>query len=646
MSTARTLQRVVLPLEGNADALPLYAEIRRQVAAENSSPEPTLSTLDQDQVLDRRRLRFTAGSRVSFATYFNAFPAAYWQRWTTMETIELVVRLSGPGRVAVYRSGASANTERVATGRYDRPDQCELVFPLPLKRFMDGGWYWFEVQAGPDEVVLEAAEWRTGKDAAAPPAGVTEGTVTLGVTTFNRPTYLLDLLRQVSGSPDLLAIVDEVVVVDQGTQRVRDETGFDEAEAALGGRLRVIEQANIGGSGGFARGMYETLATGRSRYVLVMDDDIALEPESILRAVAFADRCRRPTLVGGHMFNLYSPTRLHHFGEVVKSWRFHWTPAAGTKADHDFETHSLRSTPWMHRRVDVDYNAWWMCLIPVEVLEKVGLALPIFIKWDDAEYGLRAKKAGFQTVTLPGVAVWHMPFSEKDDVTDWQAYFHQRNRFVAALLHSSYPHGGRLVRDSLYQQVRHLLALQYSVVDLRLRALEDVLAGPEGLHAQLATKLPEVRAARRGYPDADTVTDPEAFPSVRRPDDKGKTGEPPQSRMANLLAAATIGLQQLRRVPREALDRPQIALSARETHWWRLAQVDSALVSTLDGTSVAWYRRDRTRYVALLRRSAKLHERMWAEWPELSRRYQQAAPDLVSAQTWGRTFEQLAREGR
>ena len=53
----------------------------------------------------------------------------------------------------------------------------------------------------------------------------------------------------------------------------------------------------------------------------------------------------------------------------------------------------LRQTPWLHRRVDVDYNAWWMCLIPRAVAEDVGLPLPLFIKWDDAEYGLRARGA-------------------------------------------------------------------------------------------------------------------------------------------------------------------------------------------------------------------------------------------------------------
>ena len=144
-----------------------------------------------------------------------------------------------------------------------------------------------------------------------------------------------------------------------------------------------------------------------------------------------------------------------------------------------------------------------------------GCRLPLFIKWDDSEYGLRAKAAGYPTVTFPGAAVWHVPWTDKNDALDWQAYFHQRNRFVAALLHSPYPHGGRMVRESLNHQIKHLVSMQYSTVELRHQALEDVLAGPDALHDELPTKLPEVKRARASSsPTRQLEADPDAFPPV------------------------------------------------------------------------------------------------------------------------------------
>ena len=189
--------------------------------------------------------------------------------------------------------------------------------------------------------------------------------------------------------------------MDQGTQKVSEAEGFAEVKEALGGKLRIINQSNLGGSGGFARGMFEAVENG-SDYVLLMDDDVVVEPESIIRLLTFADRCKTPTIVGGHMFDLYNRTVMHTFGEVVESVQ---VPASAAKRGddlrHDFMSANLRQTSWLHRRVDVDYNGWWMCLVPTAVIREIGLSLPLFIKWDDAEYGLRAKKQDSRRFPCP-----------------------------------------------------------------------------------------------------------------------------------------------------------------------------------------------------------------------------------------------------
>ena len=639
----------MLPLNRDPDVLPLYVEMGATAGAPITGGPVALERPREqhpENVVDRRRLVVAAGSRASFATYFHAFPASYWRRWTVVEEVELAVQVSGSATVGVYRSTASGRIERVMTAPVEPADGVrELTFSLPLKPFGDGGWYWFDVVAGQGGAALEQAEWRVGTvaDGSEPLLDAAPGTITIGITTYNRPTYLLELLRELGAAPDTMAVVDEVLVVDQGTQRVRAQPDVEAATAGLGDRLRILEQANVGGSGGFARSMLETLSSGRSRYVLLLDDDVAAEPESILRAAVFADLCREPTIVGGHMFSLYARSSLHSFGEVVRPWRFWWQAAGHVWPDHDFARAGLRDTPWLHRRVDVDYNGWWMCMIPVEVLKTIGLSLPFFIKWDDAEYGLRASKAGFRTVSLPGVAIWHVPWNEKDDALDWQAYFHQRNRMVAALLHSPFPRGGRMVQESFNHQVKHLIAMQYSVADLRLRALEDVLSGPEHLHATLATRLLDVRAARSGYPDAQASASVTAFPPVRRRKPLRKDREPgaPAGRVGMVRAAAVGAVRQLLPVRPEAESAPQATVPAMDAAWWRLASLDSAVVSSTDGTSVAWYRRDPARFAELMRRSVLVHERLLAEWPALASRYRAAQDELVSPERWAQTFGDL-----
>ncbi|HET8594707.1 MAG TPA: glycosyltransferase [Intrasporangium sp.] len=634
----RSVARVVLPLDSDVDVLPLYVDgaVVPQLDDDGRPYSHPSSTEQVDQVLGRHSYRLRPGHHTSFGTYFNAFPAGYWRRWTTVEQVTLRIRTEGTGSLVVHRSNARGTAARVAARRLDGAS--ENLVDLPLDGFGDGGWYWFDLIAGQDELVLEEADWLV------PEPGRPRGTVTLGITTFNRTASCVALLEQLAvalgGEGELTGRVDEVLVIDQGTRRVSHEPGFADLAAALAGRIRLIEQANVGGSGGFSRSMVETLDAGCSDYLMLLDDDVVCEPEGIARAASFADFTRRPTVVGGHMFSMYERSTLHAFSEVVLPWQFRWGPAEPTTHDHDLSRCNLRATPWMHRRVDADYNGWWMCLIPVEVLRKVGLSLPFFIKWDDAEFGLRASTAGYPTVSLPGAAVWHVPWTDKDDSVDWQAYFHARNRFIAALLHSPFEHGGRMVRESLFIQLKHVLAMQYSAAALRQQALLDVLRGPEALHESLGTKLREVHRLRSEHPDATVRPDPEAFEPIRRL--RARKRETPTARpsgpLTTILAAAKGVLHQVKPVPQSAQAHPERHVPAVDAGWWSLSRFDSALVSTTDGTGVSWLRRDRAAAVAAMQEALAAHEALLREWPRLAARYRQQLPDLVGVDRWRETL--------
>ena len=502
-----TLQRVILPSASQMDTVPLYMDMGTATGIQlptvgdrdgkTAKPQTFSSATKEAHVedfLSRSSTKVRSGERVSFGSYFNAFPASYWRRWTTVDNVRLQVRTEGAGSVIVYKSNARGSLQRVDTRRVE--GTAENTFELSLAPFGDGGWYWFDLVAGSEPLVMVDAEWQGAA------VDSTPGSVTLQITTLNKTDFCLNNLRLLAENPDALKHVQEILLVDQGTQKVEDADGFAEVRDSLGGKLRIINQSNLGGSGGFARGMFEAVENG-SDYVLLMDDDIVVEPESIIRLLTFADRCKTPTIVGGHMFDLYNRTVLHTFGEVVNPYRFQPSlPSEDMVLGHDFLSSNLRQTSWLHRRCDVDYNGWWMCLIPTSVIREIGLSLPLFIKWDDSEYGLRAKAHGFPTVSLPGSAVWHVSWIDKDDLVGWQAYFHARNRIVAALLHSPYEYGGRVVRESQYADIKHLVSMQYATAHGRGWALEDVLKGPSGLPELLPSKLPEIRKMMAGYSDS------------------------------------------------------------------------------------------------------------------------------------------------
>ncbi len=642
----KTVHRVVFPTDGDTDTLPLYVDFnaaQRVVDGEQRTARSGAGTTAvvaqhktqrSDFILGRRSLRLPAHRRLSFGTYFNAFPASYWRAHTDVAEVRLVVEVDAEATVVIYRSTARGTSNRVKSVHVDAGSPVSV--DLPITAFGDGGWYWFDLVALDDDVTLERAEWAVPQ-----PEGFLPGTLSVAVTTFNRPDYCVRHLSTFAESEDLLGILDRLIITDQGTQKVRDEEGFEEAAALLGDKFALLEQGNLGGSGGFARGMHETVNDGRSTYVILLDDDVLVETEGIMRAANFADFTRKPTIVGGHMFNLYERSVLHSFGEEINEYRYFWGPVSNTFEAHDFSSSNLRTTPWMHRRVDVDFNGWWMCLIPTSIIREIGLALPVFIKWDDAEYGIRAKAHGFRTVSLPGAAVWHMPWTEKDDTIDWQAYYHQRNRWLAAMLYSPYKRGGRMPRESFMVDVRHLLSMQYSAVELRLNALEDLLDGPSHLHATIGAKLPEIRKRRADFDDARVSKNIAQFPEIKRvkPPKKGLKPSPPRTLKNALVKAGTGALRQVRSARPEASVHPEANVPAMDARWWRLSQLDSALVSSADGSGASWYKRDSAQFQSMLKRSMVLHQRLLARWDNLADEYQRALPDFTSQQSWAETFD-------
>ncbi|WP_053386842.1 glycosyltransferase [Leucobacter japonicus] len=628
------LQNVVFPVAKDPDVLPLYADAETWTTV-RSKPVRLSENAHIDNVLSRESTRVRSGNRVSFASYFNAFPASYWQRWTVVDQVQLELRTTGPGTIIVYRSNASGVQQRVDSRSVT--GEATSTFDLSLRSFSDGGWYWFDLIASTEDLVLDGGSWSTEAEA------VETGKLSLGMTTYNKPDYCVGTLRNISENPELLEGIDRIFLVDQGTQKVRDEQGYDDVAAALGEKLQVIEQGNLGGSGGFARSMAETLEREDTDFLLLLDDDVEFETESALRALQFGRFSRTPVIVGGHMFDLLDKPVLHAWSEVVRPGPFMWGPSFEEQFRHDFRKRNLRQTKWMHARLDADYNGWWMCMIPKKIIAEIGLSLPVFIKWDDAEYGLRARDAGYRTVSLPGVALWHISWLDKDDSQDWQAYFHTRNRIIAGLLHSDQQGGGKLLQNSGRQDIKKLLNMQYYATQLAVDGMRSVLRGPEGLHDDLSRVMPDARARAAEFPETKVYRpgDPEtpharggrALPLLEKPKDY-----PTGVRLAAFTARMLP--KHWRRTVNEAdAQTPELEYAKADALWWRIPYHSSVIVGAADGSGKMWYRHDRAKFRRLLKESRALTREIGKNWDRLAAEYRAALPQITSVDEWKRTFE-------
>ncbi|AGF73623.1 glycosyltransferase [Corynebacterium halotolerans] len=642
------LQRILLPSRGEPH------DVRMLYLIEGEHNKERLSWSD------RFTVTLPAGSEASFQTYFNAFPASYWRRWSQLDHVILHLRVAGTASVDVYRSKVDG-TRVAVDGRLVTDDVVE--FDLPLSHFEDGGWLWFDVISETEATITEAG-WYA--DRAPGPqimpdggqVGPFEARATVGIPTFNRPADAVAALQALASDPTVDAAIDAVIMPDQGDRHPADEPGYARATAHFGDRFHEFRQGNLGGSGGYSRIMYEALGDGpagaaQSPYILYMDDDIAIEPDSVLRAIQVARYAKSPFIVGGQMLNLQERAQLRTMGEMVGRDDFMWKAAPHSVYDHDFARYplSFRGRPEdarnpdaphsrdLHRRIDVDYNGWWMCMFPRVVAAQVGQPLPLFIKWDDTEYSLRAAKAGFPTVTWPGVAIWHMAWADKDDAIDWQAYFHLRNRLIVAALNHDGPVDG-IIASMRKSSFKHVMCLEYSTLAIQIEAMKDFLAGPDQLFDVLESSLPRINAIRKRYPDAQIIPSAAQLPPA-----SGAPGVPTADIGGRLAKIKKVGwlLKGLRHSLSKEDPRhhevPQANLTPVEARWFSLSRLDGATVTTAGNNGVAFRKRDREQAKELIEETLDLQKQISERFDEMRARYRAAQPDLVSRASWGRIFE-------
>ncbi|WP_300745769.1 glycosyltransferase [uncultured Bifidobacterium sp.] len=657
-SAWETVNRVVFPVKDADLTLPLYAvewtrphvdagaqdvrvnqlrvdtkhmnrrdlmHLLREGAADASAPENSFTCLS------RTELEVHKGGHVSLCTYFNAFPASYWRRWTAVSHVRFVATAEGKGKINLFRSNGRGLITPAGSINIDADAPTAVSGMFDMKGLMDGGFFWFDAQAATDSALtVSDAGWQVPVEER---RAKNRTTLSIAITTFNRAPYCMNQLKAIAGEASVRERLDTIYCTDQGTDLVRNQPDFDAVAKDLGSQLTYLRQGNLGGSGGFSRGMYETCKAGNSEYVLLLDDDAISEPEAIVRAVQFADYAKRPLLVGGGMLHLDNRTVLWSQGEDIDGRQM---PLRNAFGSHDFATNPLRDSPECHQRFDAQYNGWWMCLIPTSVIREIGLAIPVFIKYDDIDYAFRAKEHGYPTVSLPGVAVWHQGWHDKDISRTWEEYFMQRNRWIFALRHNPEPSRTMPV-NVLSADINMGLHLVYSGIGLHHRAIQDLLRGPQYIIGIYSTAMASVRKLRSTFPDSQAVTDFDEFPEPRRRFVSPST-RPTTSIRRAIDCAVNFGKAML--LPRDGRKStvPDVAVPTMESTWNAYNGVDSALVTSPDGNSVTWMRRDDRLFRRDINEALHLSSELRRNWKRLHTAY--SDPRFTSFETWERIFKE------
>ncbi|MGW4061769.1 glycosyltransferase [Amycolatopsis sp. NPDC004747] len=580
-------------------------------------------------VRERASITLEPASKVSGNTYFGRFPASYWQRWTNVSEVSVEAVVTGTGLLSMGASDVEGEPRVVAAEQVADAKQRKVALTGKLDKFYDGGALWLDLETeGGQTLRVEQVRWTVEAPEKIRPTAVT-------ICTMNRADDCLKNLQALAADVSSLETLDAIYVADQGTDLVESRDGFEQVAKDLADKLHYIKQPNLGGAGGFTRGLFEVAGHTATEHanVLFMDDDVLLEPDLVIRMTAFSNRAADPIIVGGQMLNLFHPNQLHVGAEYARLN----TLEPGQPVEHSLTTADLLGVDEetlkpnrQERRLDAGYNGWWSCLIPYEVVKATGYPLPFFFQWDDAEYSYRARAHGFPTVTLPGAGVWHADFHMKD-WDEWHRYFNLRNSIITAALHSPF-NLNLLSRVLLAQLVRYLLGMQYGLSATLIKAVEDFLKGPEILRDGGVEAMQEIRRIRENYPETKRhkATDVPGIASS----DIGIINTPPRPPFQRVVL--------LKRVLDRVLGRSRFGLGAvpiDEANWWHIAQFETAVVTDASQEGVRVRSYDRVKMFALAKQGARVIQRLRKEGAAVQEQYKRAMPELTSRENWKRLYK-------
>ena len=426
---------------------------------------------------DSRTGTLAVARGADFLTYFNAFPLAKWREYTGLDNLRLHMEVAGGAcTIAIHRLYADADgkLDRTRAGGWTgrAVEASDAFTPLDIDIPLDDAvLVGFQVEA-PDAVVLRNAYFSTD----VPPERIRDVRLALSTTTFKNERYIIPNIeivrRKVLGSSDAIAGRFHMFVVDNG--------GTLDAEALSDEHVTVVPNPNVGGSGGFARGMMCALdAPEGYTHVLLMDDDVRVSPESFKRCfnlLSLANDSYADAFVNGAMLQLQHPNILFEDVSFVrKSGGYQRYKYFADGMDMtDPEDLVLNETLPVNGKNS--YGAWWFSCIPAAAIRRNGLPLPLFVRCDDVEYGMRCQPT---YMTMGGICVWHSAFNSRFRASV-DGYLYVRNMMIVIAVDRCSSEAAFMAR---FRRAYHMYTrvMNYDAAELWLEGMEDYLRGPEFL---------------------------------------------------------------------------------------------------------------------------------------------------------------------
>ena len=436
----KTLQNFIFPDEGRAAKVLLYCQWQDSI--------PTL--------FRKGKLLLPQGGRVDFTSFFNTFSHRKWTNLTLISNLQLRLAGKGRARLEINAVGADGKVIPWIDTQIDlssEPASVDLGNPGQIP----GELVALMVTGLEADCFLSSASWATRQ---APQRDVRLAAV---VTTFRRESAALDAAHRFATEtiPGVAEGALRLYVIDNGQSINPPE---------LPGVI-FLPNRNLGGAGGFTRGLLEAMDTRQFTHVLFMDDDASCEPESVWRSMALLAYAQDPALsISGAMLLEDDPYVQYEKGASLQTGRHPKRVWIAQLTQRDL------SDPLVIAANDLDdranYGGWWFFAFPLSSVKH--LPFPFFVRGDDTDFSLKNR---LPVVTLNGIASWCGNFAYKlNPPTEFLAW---RSWLALSFMYQSKRGQLRTISETLLLAFRIGRRFDYASMAAVCDAMELAAKGPE-----------------------------------------------------------------------------------------------------------------------------------------------------------------------
>jgi GT2 family glycosyltransferase len=210
------------------------------------------------------------------------------------------------------------------------------------------------------------------------------------VLTWNGMTDTIECLKSLAGLsyPNVRVLMVDNASSDDTVAIVRRE--FPGVEV-------IVNESNLRFAGGNNVGIRHALERG-AEYVLLLNNDTVVDPDFIGHLMRPLDQDPSAGMAAPKIYYFDKPKKIWFAGGRIEWWKG-WISHIGIR-ENDFGQHdSIRR---------VDYLTACCILVKREVIDRIGMLDERYTMYgEDADWCIRAVRAGYELLYVPSAVVWH-----------------------------------------------------------------------------------------------------------------------------------------------------------------------------------------------------------------------------------------------